>query len=273
MKRIILTSAIMLGFIAVQAQENEPDTTRVNLGETEVIFVKTKKAGADGTQPADTLDADTDKKDKKRSHDGHWAGVDFGVTMLMNPSFQTDFPADPQWENDPGKSFIWNLNLFDHKFSLYKHYLGITTGVGFSFTQIGLRNNYQLNDNADSIWVSFPDSLTTYSKNKLRATYVQVPLLLEFNSSDDDHAFYVAAGVVGGIRIGSSVKRKVNEDNFESKEKIKGTYGLNAFKLDALVRVGYENWGLFASYNVLPLFDTDKTSAAYPLSLGLSLNF
>lgn len=264
----------MLGFITAHAQEKEPDTTRLNLGETEVLFIKTKKGTVivDGeTAPADTIDASSERK--KYSHDGHWAGVDFGVNMLMNSSFGTSFPNDRQWENDPGKSFVWNLNLLDHKFNIYKNYFGVTTGLGFSFTQIGFKNNYLLFENADSLW-AVSDTINSYTKNKLRATYLQVPLLLEFASSgDDDRAFYLAAGVVGGVRIGSSVKRKVEREGFQSKEKVRGTYGLNAFKLDALVRMGYGNWGVFASYNMLPLFDTKKTTEVYPLTFGLSLNF
>jgi len=59
----------------------------------------------------------------------------------------------------------------------------------------------------------------------------------------------------------------------EFQEKLKGTYGLNSFKLDGTVRLGYGSWGAFASYSLLPLFDTAKTTEVYPLTFGLSLNF
>lgn len=263
-----------MGLLSAQAQENKPDTTRLNLGETEVLIIKTPKGTVviNGDE-TDTLVVVEDPKKKEYSHDGKWSGVDFGVTMLMNNQFGTSFPSAPQWQNDPAKSFYWNLNLFDHRFNIYKDRIGITTGLGFNFTQIGLKNNYLLYQNADSIWAK-QDTVFSYSKNKLRATYLQIPLMLEFNtSSDEDKSFYFSAGVVGGVRIGSSLKRKIEMNGLDTKERIRGTYALSPFRLDATARLGYGNWGLFASYNLIPLFDTDKTAEVYPLSFGLSLVF
>lgn len=280
MKKMILTSLAMIGLLSVQAQEkekeNDPDTTRLNLGTTEVLIIKTTKGtvvvdGKTVVVKDSTGNEEGDKK-KRYSHDGHWAGVDFGVGIMMNSQFKSSFPTAPQWENDPAKSFYWNLNIVDHRFNLYKEYIGITTGLGLNFTRVGLSNNYVLNQNADSVW-AVKDSIP-YSKNKLRATYLQIPLLLEFNTnSDEDKSFYFATGVIGGVRIGSSVKRKRDISGFESKEKIKGVYGLSPFKLDATVRMGYADWGLFANYSLVPLFDKKKTAEVYPLTFGLSYNF
>lgn len=277
MKTILLSGMAIFSLICVNAQENKPDTTRLNLGETEVLIIKNQKGTLviDGnTEPSDSLAPKSSEEEKEEtSHDGHWAGVDMGVTMLMNNQFKTSFPNDLQWENDPAKSFYWNINLLDHRFNLYKEHIGITTGCGINFTQIGLRNNLILRENADSLW-AVPDSINVYAKNKLRMTYLQIPLLLEFNtSSDEDKTFYFAAGVIGGIRIGSSLKRKNEVKGFESKEVLKGTYGINAFKLDGTVRMGYGQWGAFANYSLIPIFDTKKTAEAQAFSFGLTLNF
>jgi hypothetical protein len=279
MKKLLITGLAIMGLMSVQAQEekkeNVPDTTRINMGETQVLIIKTPKGTVvvDGdTEVIDTIDVETGD-DNNSSHDGHWAGVDFGVNMLTNGQFKSSFPNNPQWENDPAKSFYWNLNLVDHRFNIYKEYVGITTGIGLNFNQIGLKNNYILNENADSIWV-YSDTINKYSKNKLRATYLQIPLLLEFNTNaDEDKSFYFAAGVIGGIRLASSVKRKLDQSGVDAKEKVKGSYGLNAFKLDGTVRMGYSDWGVFANYSLLPLFDTKKTDEVYPLTFGLTFNF
>lgn len=277
MKKLLFTGLAIMALLTVQAQENEkgkeknePDTTNLNMGKTKILIINNPD------KDADSSDVDTDegnKKDKGYSNDGHWAGIDFGVTMLMNNQFQTSFPSHPQWENDPSRSFNWSLNIFDHRFNLYRDRIGITTGVGLNLARIGIKNNQVLLDTSDSLWV-FNDSINTYSKNKLRATYLQIPLLFEFNSSSDtDKSFWLTAGVVGGVRLGSSTKRKIEKGTFESKEKIKGVYGLNPFKLDGTVRMGYGNWGLFANYSLIPLFDTDKTAEVYPLTFGISLVF
>lgn len=266
MKKII-TSIFAISSLVIFAQEekkeHESDTVRINFKKKEVYIVdKVIK---------DTVDASPDEEETE--NEGHWAGIDFGPTILLNRSGGTSFPTDKQWENDPGKSFYWNINLYDHRFNIYKHYVGITTGFGFNFTQIGIRNNQILMENTDSLWL-VKDTVNNYRKNKLRALYLQVPLLLEFNSkADDDKSFYLSTGLIGGVKVGSALIQKINRDKYEAKQKVKGDYALNSFKLDATVRFGYGDWGLFVNYALMSLFDEKKTSAAYPLSFGATLNF
>jgi hypothetical protein len=263
---------IVLAFLlmgSLNAQE-DPDTTRFKLGGSEVIVISPKGSEVK-VEEGDTINAELDEEELE-SIEAHWAGLEFGPTLLLNSSMKSSFPNDPQWENDPGKSFSWNLNVLEHKFPIYKNYVGITTGLGFNWTQIGLKQ-YNLNYSADSLWV-VTDSVNDYKKNKLRAIYLTAPLMLEFCISDDgDKGFYLAAGVIGGVRIGSSTKAVIESDKNEAKVRNRGTYGLNAFRLDAAVKLGYKDWGVFANYNVLPMFDTDKTAAVYPLTFGLSYNF
>lgn len=265
MKTIYISVLSLLFIGTVNAQE--PDTTRITVGGKEVIII----SPGDTKVSTDTIDAAPSKDDEKEI-EAHWAGLEFGPTMLLNSSMKSSFPNDKQWQNDPGKSFSWNLNLLEHKFSIYKNYIGVTTGLGFNWTQVGLKQ-YVLNTNADSLWAT-TDTTNTYSKNKLRAIYLTAPLMFEFCShGNDDEGFYLAVGVIGGVRLGSSVKTKIETDHRDEKSKEKGTYGLNAFRLDAAVKVGYDDWGIFANYNVLPLFDTGKTAAVYPLTFGLTYNF
>ena len=98
--------------------------------------------------------------------------------------------------------------------------------------------------------------------------------MLEFCTNEDsEKSFYLAAGVIGGVRLASKIKREGEIDGKEFQQKNKGVYGLNSFKLDGTVRLGYGSWGAFASYSLLPLFEVTKTVEVYPLTFGLSLNF
>lgn len=269
MKNIITLSIFSLFTIHAMAQveenEKEKDTTRFNMKNKEVIIVY-----------KDAEDQKEDKKDKKfevEPYDGHWAGIDMGWTVLMNNQFNSNFDSHPYWRNDPAKSMVWNLNLFEYKFPIAKHHFGITTGLGFGFHQFAFRDNYNLKYSPDSVYAVM-DTLNNYTKNKLKASYFTIPLLLEFNTSPDRmKTFYFAAGVVGGVRMTSKTKQegKLNGDNF--KRINKGTFGLNPFKLDAMVRMGVGPLGIFASYDLIPLIDTKKTAAIYPLNFGLTLNF
>jgi hypothetical protein len=276
MKTKIYTGISILTLLlssSIIAQENK-DTTRINLGETEIIVINKKKGQMTiNVEKLDTIDASPEKNKTNDDNEGHWGGIDFGVSMLMNSNFENSFPKNSFLDNDPAKSFYWNINLMDHRFNVYKHYVGITTGFGVNFTQIGIRNNNILENSADSLYL-IQDTINKYSKNKLRGTYLQIPLLLEFNTKEDENkSFYFATGVIGGIRVGSALIQKIERNNFDNKQKTKGDYALNPFKVDATIRMGYGNWGLFANYALLPLFDTDKIAEAYPLTFGLSMSF
>lgn len=275
MKRIIIAATFLVSlttFAQVEEGEEKKDTTRLNMGSMEIILIDHSKDDDEGEEPIDTLDAGPDEEDKEKFK-GHWAGLDMGFGMMMNGSNKSDFPLYPYWENEPAKSMVWNLNLLEHKFAIAQNYFGITTGLGFSFTQLAFRDNYVLVSTPDTLFATI-DTNINYTKNKLRASYLTVPLLLEFcTSNDNDKAFYLATGVIGGVRMTSKIKRTGEIDGKDFEQKVKGTYALNSFKLDGTVRLGYGDFGAFASYSLLPLFNTDKTTEVYPLTFGLTLNF
>ena len=255
----------------IEEGEGEPDTTKMKVGNKEIIIITHPNEDFD-------LDSEDDSEDespkRKRKSDAHWAGVDLGFTMLMNDNFNTGFATTPYWKNDPARSIVWNLNLLEHKFNFGTPFVGLTTGVGFSFTSVAFRDGYIINSSADSLFAVL-DTVNTYSKNKLKASYLTIPLLLEFNTNTNtDKNFYLAAGVVGGVRMTSKIKRNGEfADGKEFEEREKGTYSLSPFKLDAALRMGYGSFGVFANYSLLPLFESGKTVEVYPLTFGLSLNF
>lgn len=255
----------------IEEGEGEPDTTKMKVGNKEIIIITHPNEDFD-------LDSEDDSEDespkRKRKSDAHWAGVDLGFTILMNDNFNTDFATTPYWKNDPARSIVWNLNLLEHKFNFGTPFVGLTTGVGFSFTSVAFRDGYIINSSADSLFAVL-DTVNTYSKNKLKASYLTIPLLLEFNTNtNSDKNFYLAAGVVGGVRMTSKIKRNGEfADGKEFEEREKGTYSLSPFKLDAALRMGYGSFGVFANYSLLPLFESGKTVEVYPLTFGLSLNF
>jgi hypothetical protein len=270
MKKILYPLASLLMLNQGIAQEEKADTNRLNFGKIELIVVEHPDKFSHNHN--DTIDASPSEEEAKKN-EAHWAGLDLGVSVLMNNNYGTSFQNNPYWENDPAKSFNIGLNLMEHKFSIYRHFVGITTGLGFNFTQIGFKDNYVLTSTPDTIFAVM-DTLFSYSKNKLKATYLQVPLLLEFNTSaDSDKNFYFAAGVVGGVRLSSKIKREGEMDGKNFEQKVKGTYALNSFKCDATVRLGYRDWGAFATYGLIPLFEAGKTVQVHPFTVGLTHNF
>jgi hypothetical protein len=207
----------------------------------------------------------------KRSN---WSGFDMGVNMLFTPERTSDFNGTPHLDFDPAKSWTFNFNFFEHFFSLYKDGFGVVTGLGVNLSHFGYRGNYTVNYDMDSIF-GFVDPNRSYSRNRLRAAYLQIPLLLQINfpakSSDN---FNLSYGFVGGVRIGSRLRQKYIENNqsFDIKEK-RGQYFFNSFKADATIRLGYGDWGAFVNYSIVPLFDKNVVDPVYNFSFGLMFNF
>lgn len=258
------------GSILAQEETKETDTIRFKMGTSTVLIIN-GKGKLDSTDiHFDTIDAGP--KEPHRDNEAHWAGIDFGMNVNTNGSGSDQFTNYTYWENDPLKSFYFNVNFAEKKIKVIKEYFGITTGVGFNFNQIGFTNNFVLADSADTISASV--SPNNFSKNKLRAAYLQIPLMLEFNTNkDNDKGVYLAVGAIAGVKLSSRIKRVYEVNGNEVKERTKGTYALNPFKLDATARIGYGDWGAFANYSIIPLFDTDKTTAVHPISFGLSYSF
>lgn len=202
----------------------------------------------------------------------NWAGVELGLIQLINASGGTTFDQHQYWENKMGKSWNFNYNLAEYKFPLFKQYLGIATGIGYSLKGIGLNTTYQLVHSPDSVYAI--DGLSNLKTNKLTSHYINIPLLLEFaTKKDTKNNFYVSAGVIGYWRFSSYLVQKgtdFNGDNFT--HFTYSNYNLSRFNLEGTVRAGYSYVGLFAGYQLTSLFKKNETVGVYPFRIGLSIN-
>jgi hypothetical protein len=277
--RILLLFLLSLIFISqsvcqeIESEKN--DTTKLVIG-NKVYKIYHKKGAIDKIE-VDEKDTVTSKKEKKKSDDekkwkkfGHWVGMDLGYTSLLNSNGRSSFQKQTFLENDPSKSFYVSLNLIEHKFPVIGNYLGFTTGLGFEWKKIGIKNNLKLNYNADSVW-TVNDVNYNYDKNVLRATYVNIPLFLELNSSANaKKSWFLMFGIVGGMRVGSKFIQKLYDKKNEINKKVSGDYALNPYKLDASVRFGFKYVGLFTNFSLIPMFDTKRVEKALPLTFGLT---
>ena len=205
---------------------------------------------------------------EEEKHNGHFAGLDFGLTSLLNSSFQASFPNDPQWNNDVLKSFNFNFNFYDRKILIYQDKIGITLGLGLNLSKIAFSENWTLKDaysKADStVYGNAQLDTLSFTRNKLNLAYLQIPVLLEFTPRKN---IWISAGVIAGIKLSSNVKQiyvDVNNPNIEYERTIKGTFALNTFKCDATVRAGFGQY-FGRMYGVM--------ANVHPFTFGLSYNW
>jgi hypothetical protein len=286
MNRLMTIAFLFLG-LGVVAQEEIPpiqedtlkktnvkDTTRFMVGDTEFIIID-----------HDTLPARKDRahhnKNGEFTHYGskntltYWAGLDFGVNMLMDWNKTFDLNS-AHLQTDPSSSSYFSINFLEQRIRLAKDYFGIVTGVGFSNMRFGFKDSYLRLDNDNNSTFGTIDSslISGFSKNQLRVNYFNVPILFQINFSKKHRKnFHLAFGAIGSLRINSNTKYKYEVPTGDARDKIKGRYNLNPFQAQATVRAGFRNFGIFANYSLLPLFEKDKSEVAYPLTFGASVHF
>jgi hypothetical protein len=271
MKTIYLFIALSLILLNVNAQNTKPDTTNINIGDKQIIVIDASP-GDDSTDVAMT--PDEDDSDSKGTLT-HWDGIDMGVNVLLNKDNKTTLAEKDQWlDLDYAHSLSWRFNIIEEKIRIYKDYAGIIIGAGLTYNSYGLKRNVDITSDSTSatVGVAVADSTRDFSKNKLRASYINVPLMLEFNTSaDNDKSFHIAAGVIGGWKMGSIIKQKWDDGDDKNSYRRKADFNMSPFTFDLTARVGYKNFTVFATYGLTPLFKKDKGPEVYPMTVGLQI--
>ena len=208
--------------------------------------------------------------------EGHWSGVEFGFNGLANADYSMYPPSENHFlDNDLFRSNVLNLNILQYSRGIQqtRNNIGLVTGLGLSFQSYHLDNNTTISVDANQkIYptVIFYDSS---QKSKLSIAYLEVPLLLEFQIPFRNKAnrLYFSAGVTGAKKLESHSKMKYRKNGKREKLKSPGNYSINDYKVAFSFRVGYRWANLFASYDIVPLFEDRRGPVLYPFSFGLKL--
>ncbi len=224
---------------SLKITHGDGDTTKLKWGDRRIMIY--------GDEKKDTIK----KKEEVKSI---WAGFEIGVNGYVTPGGSSDFPKKYNFlELNYKKSLCINVNFWEKNIKLYKNYIALTTGGGFEFNRYFFDNNSTLQPLNDSV-AGFESGID-FRKNCLKATYVTVPLLLEFNThATSKKSFHLAAGLVGAYNLTTKVKQVYELNNKTYKNKVKDDYSMNPFKLAATVRLGYGRFNLFATYGLTPFF-------------------
>jgi hypothetical protein len=168
-----------------------------------------------------------------------------------------------------GRSWNINLNFLEHSFGFGTDRIGLVTGMGFGFNNYHFDGNNNVQDSAGRTReLRYAEKL---DKSKLTSTYLNVPLLLEFqfpNADKDDRA-YISVGVIGGVKIGSHSKVLYKGQ----KDKVKDDFNLSPLRYAFTARVGYKDLSIYGNYYPVQLFESGKGPELYPFDLGLALTF
>ncbi|MFP4557242.1 MAG: outer membrane beta-barrel protein [Bacteroidales bacterium] len=264
-------------------QEAKTDTTTIRFGKKKIVIVE-----KDGSTSVEIPDDEEFKSvddftgndftfKRKPSFKGHWAGFEWGFNGFMDANQSINMKDDLRYlELKQGRSWNLNLNILQYSLGFGTDKVGLVTGLGFEFNNYHFRNQITLKVDETGITVPdssyFADPNKNVTKSKLSTTHLTAPLLLEFQipTQSDRHRIFFSAGVIGGVRIGTSTKVKY-EGTSNGKDKVKDDYNLSPFRYGFTARIGYRQLKLFANYYPTPLFEEGKGDEIYPFSLGLIL--
>ncbi len=203
---------------------------------------------------------------------GHWAGFDFGFNMLLNPdysAYQSEF-----MENDVFRSNSAYVNVFQQSIGLQKNRnaIGLVTGLGLHLQSYRLDDNTTIVKGSDGVITPEFLYFNENQKSKLALESLTLPLLLEFQIPINhfDNRIFISAGVMGSFRLSSHTKIKYKD---EKKEKLKvvDDFSMHRFKYSLMLRTGYRWFKVFASYDLVPLFKTEKGPELTPFTFGITL--
>ena len=212
-------------------------------------------------------------KDKRHRHDpdrfdGHWEGIEFGFNGFDKEDYSMYNSADKDFMSlNQGKSIEFNLNFYELNIGLAKNYVGLVSGMGFSFNNYRFDNDYTIAKGATRTEPVALDP-NNLSKTKLAVSYLNVPVLLEFQIpvNHNEGRLFINGGIIGGVKIGSHTKVKYGD----KKDKDRSGFNLNSFNYAATARIGYKDISLFAKYSLTPLFQTGKGPELTPFTIGIS---
>lgn len=256
--------------------QNNDDTIKIKVGKYQVVIFDKgidKKIIIDSSVTdsviIDNVDGDNDEDQPK--HYKSWSGLDFGVNGFLNSDMTSKMPANYKFlDLNYRRSFSFGLNFLEKDIPIIKEYVKLATGLGLEWDNYFFSNNTRLISDSLQIY-GFADSIK-FDKTKLRLTYLNLPLLLQFNTnSDPKKAFHLSAGVIISYNIGAKTKMVYTINDRTYKDKVSGEYHINPLRYGLTARVGYGNFKIFANYNLSSLFVKDEGPEVYPFTVGISI--
>ena len=256
--------------------DSKEDTTSIRIGGKKIIIVEdyegNKVEREIEIEPSPDASGDSSVEPElpaKPKVKDIWSGFEIGLNGYYRDAFKSFAIPQKEYELDYPRSINLNLNLFEQHLRLYKNYLALTTGLGFSFNRYMFDRDISLTSDTEIL-----DTLMTgigYRKNMLKASYLTVPLFLQVAThSNPKKAFHIGAGIVGGLRLGSRTKQ-IWDDEGKQKKVIKDSYNLNPFRYSLMLRVGYGKFNVYAEYGLSEMFRNGRGPELYPFSAGVTL--
>jgi hypothetical protein len=288
MKQLItfLAAAMICSAATAQTDTTNKKSDTIRIGG--IIIVKNGKNKNDKD-----VNITMGRKDKQKKQNANvstnWWIVDLGFANYTDNtnyaaagSYLVNRPGSPVLnKNDfklrSGKSINVNIWFFMQRLNLVKHYVNLKYGVGLELNNYRYKSSVSykedgyipytagLQTNAPFI---FRDSIS-FSKNKLAADYLTVPIMLNFTSNPGNNkkGISLSAGVSAGYLYSQRNKQRSSE---RGKHRNKGDYDLEQFKFSYVAELGLGKIRFYGSYSPQSFYDHSLDMKPYTVGIRFS---
>jgi len=292
MKQLITFLAAAIICLSTTAQtdstKNSKDTIRIG----GIVIVKSGKTQTDHKNNRDiniTMGRRNNEKRKNANVSTNWWIVDLGFanytdnTNYANAgSYLISRPGYPALNGNDfklrsGKSMNVNVWFFMQRLNLVKHYVNLKYGFGLELNNYRYKSPlsykesgyvpYTANTQTNGAFI-FRDSIS-FSKNKLAADYLTVPIMLNFASNPNNHkkGISFSAGVSAGYLYSQRNKQKSSD---RGKDHNKGDYDLERFKFSYVAELGLGPVHFYGSYSPKSFYEHSLDMKPYTVGIRFS---
>lgn len=163
-----------------------------------------------------------------------------------------------------GKSSNVNIWVFMQKVNVVKHAINLKYGLGLEM--YNYRYDTRLSYRKDPSPYVFNDTIS-FSKNKLYAGYVTVPVMLNVDfTPGKKNGLSMSAGLSAGYLLSARNKQISKE---RGKEKENSNFNLNPWRFAAIGELGLGPVRLYGSYSLNALHKDATRLEQYPYTIGV----
>jgi hypothetical protein len=163
-----------------------------------------------------------------------------------------------------GKSSNVNIWFFMQKLNISQHILNLKYGLGLEMYNFRYdRNISYRNDPYPNVY----NDVISFSKNKLFAEYLTIPLMLNVNTTPHNKkGFSFSVGASAGYLIASKNKQ-ISGDR--GKQKYRGTFDLQPWRFAAITELGLGPVRVYGSYSLNALHKESTGLEQFPYAVGI----
>lgn len=298
MKNLLFILCMVFIAAIANAQEDSTkirdkrDTTKISFGNREINIIdsddgtdiKVRKKNQENSSNAHNEDSWWSNRKERKSwrHSGgfrgHWDGIEMGFNGYLNKDHEMSLTGADEFmslNTSPLKSLNINANFLQVSRNIFGNSFGLVTGLRFEFYNYVFDGNLTIDKDANGVIVPviYPYEV---DKSKLTVTYFSIPLMVEFQfpaSLSFKRRMWIAAGVIGSIKLNSHTKVKYQQEGEKKKDKDHDDFNINVLRYSITCRMGYSDFYVFGNYSPVRFFEKHKGPDLYPFSIGVGLHF